>query len=139
MNILMPQLGETVAEGTVAVWHKKVGDKVSKDEILLDVETDKAATEVPAPEDGVITAIHVEEGQTVDVGVVLAVINGPDEDDSAGDPPPAEAEADPPAEAEPAAPAETRPAAAAAPAAAVTTGPGKRLKLSPVVLLSSCA
>ncbi len=81
MNILMPQLGETVAEGTVAAWYKKIGDTVAKDEILLDVETDKAATEIPAPEAGVITAIHVEEGQTVDVGVVLAVINGPDEAD----------------------------------------------------------
>ena len=79
MNVLMPQLGETVAEGTVAAWYKKVGDTVAKDEIILDVETDKAATEVPAPEAGVITAINVEEGQTVDVGVVLAVINGPDE------------------------------------------------------------
>ena len=76
MNILMPQLGETVAEGTIAAWHKKVGETVAKDEILLDVETDKAAIEVPAPEAGVLTAIHVEEGQTVDVGVVLAVING---------------------------------------------------------------
>lgn len=131
MNILMPQLGETVAEGTVAVWHKKVGDQVSKDEILLDVETDKAATEVPAPEDGVITAIHVEEGQTVDVGVVLAVINGPDEGDSESDAS-AEAEIIPP-KAEPAPPAETKSAPAAAPAAAMTTEPGKRLKLSPVV------
>jgi 2-oxoglutarate dehydrogenase E2 component (dihydrolipoamide succinyltransferase) len=127
----MPQLGETVAEGTVAVWHKKVGDQVSKDEILLDVETDKAATEVPAPEDGVITAIHVEEGQTVDVGVVLAVINGPDEGDSESDAT-AETEITPP-KAEPAPPAETKSAPAAAPAAAMTTEPGKRLKLSPVV------
>ena len=49
MNVLMPQLGETVAEGTVAAWHKKQGDAVKKNEVLLDVETDKAATEVPAP------------------------------------------------------------------------------------------
>jgi len=76
MNILMPQLGETVAEGTIAAWHKKVGDKVSKDEILLDVETDKAAIEVPCPEDGILTSIKVDQGQTVDVGVVLAEING---------------------------------------------------------------
>ena len=81
MNVLMPQLGETVAEGTVAAWHKKVGDTVAKDDILLDVETDKAAVEIPAPEAGVITAIHIEEGQTVDVGVVLAVINGSDDVD----------------------------------------------------------
>ena len=63
MNILMPQLGETVAEGTIAAWHKKVGDKVSKDEILLDVETDKAAIEVPCPEDGILTSIKVDQGK----------------------------------------------------------------------------
>ena len=75
MNILMPQLGETVNEGTIAVWHKKVGDTVEKDEPLLDVETDKAAVEVPASEAGVISAINIAEGETVDVGTVLAVID----------------------------------------------------------------
>jgi len=74
MNVLMPQLGETVAEGTVAAWHKKQGDTVEKNEVLLDVETDKAATEVPAPVAGVITSVLVPEGKTVDVGTVLAVI-----------------------------------------------------------------
>ena len=74
MNVLMPQLGETVAEGTVAVWHKQQGDKVDKNEILLDVETDKAATEVPAPVAGVIASVLVPAGKTVDVGTVLAVI-----------------------------------------------------------------
>ena len=74
MNVLMPQLGETVAEGTVAAWHKKQGDTVEKNEILLDVETDKAATEVPAPVAGVIASVLVPEGKTVDVGTVLAVI-----------------------------------------------------------------
>ena len=75
MNILMPQLGETVNEGTIAVWHKKVGDTVEKDEPLLDVETDKAAVEVPASDTGVLSAINVAEGETVDVGTVLAVID----------------------------------------------------------------
>jgi 2-oxoglutarate dehydrogenase E2 component (dihydrolipoamide succinyltransferase) len=139
MNILMPQLGETVAEGTIAAWHKKVGDTVEKDEILLDVETDKAATEVPAPEAGVITAIHVEEGQTVDVGVVLAVINGSAEGETEEEPtitakpnlavvqtPAPAPEAAPLAESEP-----MPPAAAAAPAP--ITESGKRLRLSPVV------
>lgn len=74
MNVLMPQLGETVAEGTVAAWHKKQGDTVAKNEVLLDVETDKAATEVPAPVAGVIASVLVPEGKTVDVGTVLAVI-----------------------------------------------------------------
>ena len=78
MNVLMPQLGETVTQGTVVVWHKKEGDQVSKDEILADVETDKAAVEIPAPADGVISSVLVQEGETVDVGTVLVVINDPD-------------------------------------------------------------
>ena len=74
MNVLMPQLGETVTEGTVANWHKKVGDSVVVDEILLDVETDKVSMEIPAPTAGVITKILVPAGTTVEVGTVLAVI-----------------------------------------------------------------
>ena len=66
MNVLMPQLGETVTEGTVANWHKKVGDKVAADEIILDIETDKVSMEIPAPGAGVITQILVPEGTTVD-------------------------------------------------------------------------
>jgi 2-oxoglutarate dehydrogenase E2 component (dihydrolipoamide succinyltransferase) len=74
MNVLMPQLGETVTEGTVANWHKKVGDKIAADELLFDVETDKVSMEVPAPAAGVITQILVPAGKTVEVGTVLAVI-----------------------------------------------------------------
>ena len=74
MNVLMPQLGETVAEGTVAKWHKQVGDKIAVDEILFDVETDKVSMEVTAIAAGVITKILVPAGATVDVGTVLAVI-----------------------------------------------------------------
>jgi 2-oxoglutarate dehydrogenase E2 component (dihydrolipoamide succinyltransferase) len=74
MDVLMPQLGETVLEGTVAAWHKHVGDAIEKGELLLDVETDKAATEIEAPESGVLSAVNVAEGDTVDVGTVLAVI-----------------------------------------------------------------
>ena len=81
-TILMPQLGETVNEGTISVWHKKIGDRVAKDESLLDVETDKAALEVPAPKDGVLVSIHVNAGETVDVGTVLAVLEV--EDDGSG-------------------------------------------------------
>ncbi len=76
MKVLMPQLGETVNEGTVDAWHKKTGDEVIKDEILLDVETEKVAVEIPAPVSGVLTSILVEEGETVDVGTVLAEIDG---------------------------------------------------------------
>jgi len=74
MNVLMPQLGETVTEGTVANWHKKVGDTVVADEILLDIETDKVSMEIPAPGPGVITQILVPAGTTVEVGTVLAVV-----------------------------------------------------------------
>ncbi len=140
MNVLMPQLGETVAEGTVAAWHKKVGDSVAKDEILLDVETDKAAVEIPAPEAGVITAIHIEEGQTVDVGVVLAVINGSDDvdiettatmkPDLAAIRLAAESETKPQGVTEPEPESEeAEPVPPAQPAA----NSGKRLRLSPVV------
>ena len=74
MDVLMPQLGETVTEGTIAVWHKKTGDLVEKGEMLMDVETEKVATEIPAPVSGVLSTINVAEGDTVDVGTVLAVI-----------------------------------------------------------------
>ncbi len=76
MDVLMPQLGETVAEGTVAAWHKQVGDRVEADEILLDVETDKVSMEIPAPRAGTLVEIRVEAGQTVEVGAVLAVVRG---------------------------------------------------------------
>lgn len=74
MDVLMPQLGETVSEGTVAAWHKAVGDAVEKGDMLLDVETDKVATEITAPTSGVLARIDIPEGETVDVGTVLAVI-----------------------------------------------------------------
>src|SRR5262245_21238950 len=74
MNVLMPQLGETVTEGTVANWHKRVGDQVKTDEIILDIETDKVSMEIPSPGDGFITQILVPQGTTVAVGTVLAVV-----------------------------------------------------------------
>ena len=134
MKILMPQLGETVAEGTIAAWHKKVGDKVEKDEILLDVETDKAAIEVPAPESGTITSIHVEENETVDVGVVLAVINGADEDET--DTVTAQTELVNPSDIalqEPAKQISKSIEVPQAPPVIKVVEPGKRLRLSPVV------
>jgi pyruvate dehydrogenase E2 component (dihydrolipoamide acetyltransferase) len=74
MDVIMPQLGETVAEGTVTKWYKKVGDAVKADEALFDVETDKVSTEIPAPASGVIAEILVAEGTTAKVGTRLAVI-----------------------------------------------------------------
>lgn len=86
MEVLMPQLGETVMEGTVAAWHKKAGDSVEKGELLLDIETDKAATEIEAPAAGVIESINVDEGDTVEVGTVLAVITVEGEEKAAASP-----------------------------------------------------
>ena len=74
MDVIMPQLGETVTEGTVANWYKKVGDSIKADEPLFEVETDKVTTEIPAIASGVLKAILVEPGTTVPVGTVLAVI-----------------------------------------------------------------
>ena len=74
MNVIMPQLGETVLEGIVSIWHKKVGDRIEVDETLFDVETDKVTSEIPAPVAGVLKQILVESGVTVKVGTVLAVI-----------------------------------------------------------------
>ncbi|MFZ5609387.1 MAG: dihydrolipoamide acetyltransferase family protein [Pseudomonadota bacterium] len=80
MDVIMPQLGETVEEGTIAVWHKKPGDRVAVDDILLEIETDKVATEVPALAAGTLKQILVAEGATVKVGTVLAVIACDDAD-----------------------------------------------------------
>ena len=77
MDVIMPQLGETVAEGIVTKWYKRVGDIVKADETLFDVETDKVSTEVPAPVSGVVAEILVQEGVTVNVGTRLAVIDEP--------------------------------------------------------------
>lgn len=74
MDVIMPQLGETVGEGTISGWYKQAGDAVEKGDVLLDVETDKVATEIEAPASGILTSIDVPEGETVDVGTVLAVI-----------------------------------------------------------------
>jgi pyruvate dehydrogenase E2 component (dihydrolipoamide acetyltransferase) len=74
MDILMPQLGETVTEGTIITWCKREGDAVRVDDVLLEIETDKASTEVPAPMAGVLARILVTAGQTVAVGTTLAIM-----------------------------------------------------------------
>ena len=75
MNVIMPQLGETVEEGTVSIWHKKVGDIVVSGENLFDVSTDKVEMEIPASTSGELLEILVQEGETVAVGVTLAIID----------------------------------------------------------------
>ncbi|MGA1346669.1 MAG: biotin/lipoyl-containing protein, partial [Ilumatobacteraceae bacterium] len=73
-DVTLPQLGETVTEGTITQWFKKVGDTVAADEPLFEVSTDKVDTEVPSPIAGVLTEIRVAEGDTVDVGSIVAVV-----------------------------------------------------------------
>jgi 2-oxoglutarate dehydrogenase E2 component (dihydrolipoamide succinyltransferase) len=72
--VTMPQLGETVTEGTIIRWHKQVGDEVAVDDVLFEVSTEKVDTEVPSAHAGVLRAVHVPEGDTVPVGTLLAVI-----------------------------------------------------------------
>jgi 2-oxoglutarate dehydrogenase E2 component (dihydrolipoamide succinyltransferase) len=112
-DITLPQLGETVTEGTITRWFKKVGEQVAADEPLFEVSTDKVDTEVPSPIAGVLTEIRVQEGDTVAVGTVIAVV---------GDAGSALAPAAAPAVAPAPAPAPT-PAPAPAPAVAPTPAP----------------
>ncbi len=146
-DLVLPQLGETVTEGTITRWFKSPGDAISVGEMLYEVSTDKVDSEVPSPMEGVITEIRVPEGETVDVGTVLAIVElaegavapspdaavpvpsgGPAEPAAA--PEAASAPADPPA-----APA-VAPVAVGAPANGAANGPatdhGSHL-LSPVV------
>lgn len=74
IEVKVPVLPESVADATVAAWHKKVGDKVTRDENLLDLETDKVVLEVPAPADGILAEIKFQEGDTVQSGQLLAKI-----------------------------------------------------------------
>jgi pyruvate dehydrogenase E2 component (dihydrolipoamide acetyltransferase) len=74
MNVLMPQLGETVTEGTISKWYKAVGDTVAAGETLVDIETDKTSMEVPAVVAGTLSEINAQEGQTVAVGTIIATL-----------------------------------------------------------------
>jgi 2-oxoglutarate dehydrogenase E2 component (dihydrolipoamide succinyltransferase) len=147
---MMPQLGETVTEGTITRWMKSIGDPVERDEPLFEVSTDKVDSEVPSPAAGVLTEILVPEGETVEVGVRLAVIGdgagasasggapsagtaeppAPQHEPAAAAPPPPPPPP-PPASAPAPAPAETP---APAPAAGAADGNGSEpLLLSPIV------
>jgi len=144
-DVTLPQLGETVTEGTITQWFKAVGDEVAEDEPLFEVSTDKVDTEVPSPVSGTLTEIRAEEGDTVDVGTVIAVVGDGGAPAPAAEAPAAEPEPAPeptpapaPAAAPPAAPAPApappAPAPAAVPAAGGTTAQaGDNRLLSPVV------
>ena len=73
-NVVMPQMGESIAEGTIVRWIKKVGDSVDRDEPLFEISTDKVDAEIPSPSAGVLTEIKVKEGETVPVNSVVATI-----------------------------------------------------------------
>ncbi len=113
----MPQLGETVTEGTITKWHKQVGDAVAEDEVLFEVSTDKVDSEVPSPVSGTVTEILVPEGETVSVGTRLAVVGDKAAAPGGGGSAPA------PEAAAPAAPAASEPAPRVAPAPQVAPAP----------------
>src|SRR5258708_5729257 len=83
VSVSMPQLGESVTEGTVTRWLKKEGERVEVDEPLLEVSTDKVDTEIPSPASGILRSITVDEDETVAVGAQLAVIEDSETNDSA--------------------------------------------------------
>ncbi len=112
-DVIMPQMGESIAEGTIVKWLKQVGDKVTRDEPLFEISTDKVDAEIPSPASGTVTEIKVSEGQTVPINTVVAIIG---EGGAAAAPAPAAA-------AEAPAPAEA-PAEAAAPPAPASEVPG---------------
>lgn len=125
-NVVMPQMGESIAEGTIVRWIKKVGDTVDRDEPLFEISTDKVDAEIPSPGAGVLSEIKVKEGETVAVNSVVAVIGGAD---AATADTPAAAAAGP----APRGPSEMPEAAAgqpeAAPAVAAAAGPASREEL----------
>src|SRR5438132_14212893 len=73
-DVVMPQMGESIAEGTIVRWIKKVGEKVDRDEPLFEISTDKVDAEIPAPAAGVVTEIRHKEGETVPVNTIVTVI-----------------------------------------------------------------
>ncbi|MCH9029131.1 MAG: 2-oxoglutarate dehydrogenase, E2 component, dihydrolipoamide succinyltransferase [Bacteroidetes bacterium] len=75
MDIIMPKMGESVSEGTIIKWYKQVGDSVKRDELICEISTDKVDTEIPSPNSGVLSEIKVNEGDTVDVGTVIAILD----------------------------------------------------------------
>ncbi|WP_020401360.1 2-oxoglutarate dehydrogenase complex dihydrolipoyllysine-residue succinyltransferase [Kordiimonas gwangyangensis] len=131
-DIKIPQMGESVAEGTIGSWLKKVGDRVEADEPIVEVETDKVAMEVPSPVAGVLVEIIAEEGQDVEIGALIAKV---DTEGKAASAPASAPKAEEKKEAAPApAPkAEEKKEAAPAPAPAASSASGDLMPMSPAV------
>ena len=127
-DITLPQLGETVTEGTITRWFKKVGDTIAADEPLFEVSTDKVDTEVPSPVAGTVTEIRVAEGETVAVGTVIAVVGA-----AGAAPAPAPVAAAPAPVAAPVVAPAPAPVVAPAPAPVVAAPSQTNKLLSPVV------
>jgi pyruvate/2-oxoglutarate dehydrogenase complex dihydrolipoamide acyltransferase (E2) component len=153
-EVVMPQMGVSVSEGTITKWLKQVGDAIGRDEPLLEISTDKVDTEVPSPAEGVVAQILVQEGETVEVGTVIALIapagaavapaepapaapapapEAPVAEPVAAAPEPAPTPAPVPPVTEPAAPTEPAPAPAPMAAAAAPAVGNGRTFVSPVV------
>src|SRR4029077_17117959 len=75
-DVVMPQMGESIAEGTITKWLKNVGDHVDRDEPLFEISTDKVDAEIPSPAAGILTDIKFKEGDTVEINTVVAVLAG---------------------------------------------------------------
>ena len=75
-EVVMPQMGESIAEGTITKWLKKVGEHVDRDEPLFEISTDKVDAEIPSPAAGTLTEVRFKEGETVEVNTVVAVLDG---------------------------------------------------------------
>jgi 2-oxoglutarate dehydrogenase E2 component (dihydrolipoamide succinyltransferase) len=142
VDIVMPQMGESIFEGTITKWLKKPGDKVERDEPLFEISTDKVDAEIPSPSAGVLKEIKVGEGQTVPIQTVVGVIDAAGS--AAAAPAPAPVKAEPTPAKSPAAAAQApapiaRPVAPAAPAPVIAIGPasssssGERIHSSPLV------
>src|SRR5260370_23032442 len=123
VEVLMPQMGESIAEGTLSKWLKHVGDEVKRDEPLFEISTDKVDAEIPAPSAGVLAEIKVEEGQTVPVQTLVAVIETEKGAAQAAPPAATPARPAPPAPAPAAAPTPPAPPAPPAAAAVARTPP----------------
>jgi pyruvate dehydrogenase E2 component (dihydrolipoamide acetyltransferase) len=142
VDIVMPQMGESIFEGTITKWLKKPGDKVERDEPLFEISTDKVDAEIPSPSAGVLKEIKVGEGKTVPIQTVVGVIDAAGDGAKAAATAPAPAKAAEPAKAVAPAPAAkptpppaaaAKPAAPAVAAASAPTKDGQRIHTSPLV------